>query len=346
MRRPLLKDVLRTSLAREAVQPTIDAYEALFRDDQAGGGSAARKAEYARMVNHYYDLATDFYEFGWGHSFHFAPRGRTESFEASLARYEMFVALRGGFGAGMRLLDVGCGVGGPMRTIARFTGAHVTGVTINGHQVGRGRQHNEDAGLSSSCEVLLADFHHLPMGDTTFDGAYEIEATCHAPDRVKVYREILRVLKPGGSFVGYEWCMTSRYDPGNAEHRRIKHAIAEGTGLPDLITIPEVLAAFESAGFEIVSSHDHALTADAETPWWQPLVGGGYTAKGFARTSAGRTLTNGALRALESARIVPEGTVAVSSMLNRGADALIAGGRAAIFTPMLFHHVRRPRTAA
>jgi sterol 24-C-methyltransferase len=341
MRRPLLKDVLKTSLSREAVQPTINAYEALFRDDQPGGGSAARKAEYARMVNHYYDLATDFYEFGWGHSFHFAPRGRTESFEASLARYEMFVALRGGFGAGMRLLDVGCGVGGPMRTIARFTGAHVTGVTLNAHQVGRARQHNEDAGLSSSCELVQADFHHLPMGDATFDGAYEIEATCHAPDRVKVFREVLRVLKPGASFVGYEWCMTDKYDPGNAEHRRIKHGIAEGTGLPDIITIPEVMAAFASAGFEIVASHDHALTSDAETPWWQALVGEGFTAKGLARTSAGRVLTHGTLKALEGARIVPEGTVAVSSMLNRAADALIAGGRTGIFTPMLFHHVRR-----
>ena len=44
--------------------------------------------------------------------------------------------------------------------------------------------------------------------DSTYDAAYQIEATCHAPDYVGVYKEILRVLKPGGLFAGYEWCMT------------------------------------------------------------------------------------------------------------------------------------------
>jgi len=46
--------------------------------------------------------------------------------------------------------------------------------------------------------------------DNTYDAAYQIEATCHAPDYVGVYKEILRVLKPGGVFAGYEWCMTVR----------------------------------------------------------------------------------------------------------------------------------------
>jgi sterol 24-C-methyltransferase len=76
------------------------------------------------MTPLFYGLITDFYEFGWGRSFHFAPRYKCETFKEAMTRYEHF------FAANFRLdltsnekqciLDVGCGVGGPMRTIAKF----------------------------------------------------------------------------------------------------------------------------------------------------------------------------------------------------------------------------------
>ena len=46
--------------------------------------------------------------------------------------------------------------------------------------------------------------------DQEFDAAYAIEATCHAPDRVKCYKEVYRCLKPGAQFALYEWCMTDK----------------------------------------------------------------------------------------------------------------------------------------
>ena len=51
-----------------------------------------RKAEYLNFVKLYFDLVTDFYEYGWNRSFHFAARARKESFEASLARHEHYLA--------------------------------------------------------------------------------------------------------------------------------------------------------------------------------------------------------------------------------------------------------------
>jgi ubiquinone/menaquinone biosynthesis C-methylase UbiE len=48
----------------------------------------------------------------------------------------------------------------------------------------------------------------MPFEDNSFDICYEIEATAHAPSKVGVYSEALRVLKPGGIFVGYEWVFT------------------------------------------------------------------------------------------------------------------------------------------
>jgi len=60
------------------------------------------------MINHYYDLCTDFYEWGWGQSFHFANRYRGENFYSSIARSEHWLALQMGLKPGMKVLDVGC----------------------------------------------------------------------------------------------------------------------------------------------------------------------------------------------------------------------------------------------
>ena len=65
------------------------------------------RCSYMKMVNHYYNLATDFYEYGWGKSFHFGRRYAGEDFHASLARHEHWLALKGGFGPKMNVLDLG-----------------------------------------------------------------------------------------------------------------------------------------------------------------------------------------------------------------------------------------------
>jgi hypothetical protein len=67
--------------------------------------------------------ATELYEYGWAKSFHFSRFYKNESFAASLARHEHFLAAKMNIRPSMRVLDVGCGVGGPAREIARFTDA-------------------------------------------------------------------------------------------------------------------------------------------------------------------------------------------------------------------------------
>jgi hypothetical protein len=57
-------------------------------------GADTRKNKYTDVVNKYYDLATDFYEFGWGSSFHFAPRHKWESLQSSIERHELWLSNR------------------------------------------------------------------------------------------------------------------------------------------------------------------------------------------------------------------------------------------------------------
>ena len=109
-----------------------------------------------------------------------------------------------------QVLDVGCGVGGPLREIARFSGAHVTGLNNNEYQITRGEVLNKKVGLEKTCDFVKADFMNIPKKDNSCDAIYEIEATCHAPEAVDCYKEILRCLKPGGYFSGYEWVSSLR----------------------------------------------------------------------------------------------------------------------------------------
>ena len=75
---------LREKLSPAGVSSAIRDYERRFRTHQRAG-SEAKESGHRQVKNIYYDLVTDFYEYGWGKSFHFAPRVRGESFRASLA---------------------------------------------------------------------------------------------------------------------------------------------------------------------------------------------------------------------------------------------------------------------
>jgi sterol 24-C-methyltransferase len=111
------------------VNDMINQYNDLHDDSKHG--LEGRNTSYTTLVNAYYELATLFYEWGWGQCFHFAYQLPGETFKFAIARHEYYLAGRLGLKAGDKVLDCGCGIGGPMRNIARFTNAIVTGVTLN-----------------------------------------------------------------------------------------------------------------------------------------------------------------------------------------------------------------------
>ncbi len=325
-----------SALAPDEVKAVVDQYTGLH-----GASSERRKEHYQQLVHHYYQLATDFYEFGWGQSFHFAPRRRGESFKASLLRHERFLADRLSLRAEMQVLDVGCGVGGPMGNLARCSGASFVGINNNAYQIERAKVHTRD--VQSLCRFIHGDYMQIPEDDDHYDAAMAIEATPHAPDKTAAFREIFRVLRPGTCFAGYEWCLTEEFNPRNAEHLRIKKDIETGNGLPDIALTSEVRDALRLAGFELLETRDLAPDSHPDTPWYRALQGRDLSLRSIPRTPIGRALTNWALGVGERLRMVPEGTTAVSTLLNRGADALVEGGESGVFTPMYFFLARKPR---
>lgn len=133
-RKPNVFELSGGSIDRGNVKNEWDNYEASY-GKEAGAGITDR-SKVTQLVDVFYSLVTDIYEWGWGQSFHFSPKLPGKDWAASEAAHEARIAATLGLRPGMKCLDVGCGVGGPMRTIAAVSGAHVTGITINQYQVG------------------------------------------------------------------------------------------------------------------------------------------------------------------------------------------------------------------
>ena len=319
----------------------IDGYNDLHNKEEADD----RNDQYADLVDSYYDLATEFYEWGWGACFHFADRRGRETFAQSLLRHEYYLASRLALKAGDCVLDCGCGIGGPARNIARFTRAQVTGITINQFQVDRGNALCKQEGVSHLAKLVQGDFMNLPFKDSSFDGVYAIEATCHAPDRAKCYGEILRVLKPGATFACYEWCLTDAYD-GSERHKKLKKDIEVGDGLPDLVHTSVCTKALADAGFDIVEARDCALDGllDGGDPWhtpltpsWNPLSWPRFQFNPVMFFLMPRILTF-----LEVIKLVPAGTSKTQVMLQAGGIGCADGGVTGAFTPMWLMVARKP----
>jgi sterol 24-C-methyltransferase len=327
------------------VSKTIDDYYSLFDNSTKSTpeNEEKRKQNYFQLTTNYYELATDFYEYGWGESFHFAPRHRLESFSQSIARAEMYLAMRLGLKPGMKVLDVGCGVGGPMREIARFSGAHITGLNLSDYQLGRAEKHNKRYGMENYIDLMKGDFMKIPVENNTYDSVYQIEATAHAPSKEGVYGEIYRVLKPGAIFGGYEWCMTDKYDPKNEEHKKVKYGIEIGNSLPEIATTKEVADALRKVGFEILEITDFGIpTPQNPIPWYDPLSSKYTSLSGFRYTELGRWLTGVMVSAMEFVKFAPKGSTKTSRLLQETAYDLVRGGELGVFTPSYFFVARKP----
>ena len=104
--------------------------------------------------------------------------------------------------AGATLLDVGCGIGGSSRILARDYGFAVTGVTISPKQVARAKELTPP---DLNARFLVDDAMALSFPDESFDVVWSIEAGPHMPDKAVFAGELLRVLKPGGVLVVADW---------------------------------------------------------------------------------------------------------------------------------------------
>lgn len=297
--------------------------------------------DYMALTRDYYDLVTAFYEYGWGESFHFAPLYPDKPFKESIRLHETYLADRLDIKPGMRVLDIGCGIGGPLALIAQHTGAAVVGLNNNHAQVEKARNRAANANLELPADFIISDYMHIDAPDASFDRAYAIESMPHATSKGQAFAEAYRILKPGGLFASYDWCVTSRFDPADADHQHIKREIMIGNALPDISLPQDVDRALEEVGFEILVNDDLSETIDTGVPWHKAVGAQKFAPVDFLKTPVGRQVTAKMLWLFERIGLAPRGSHQVATILNRGADGLSAGGKLGIFTPMYFTLARK-----
>lgn len=314
-------------------------------DARASSEGAAADYDHAETVKEYYDLGSEFMAFGWGESLHFAPLSPRESVEDAKIRHQRLMIAKLELREGMSVIDVGCGIGGPMRRVVREAGVRVTGINYSKIQMEKAKSLNLQAGIDHRVDYVTCSFMDMSaIEDDAFDRGYAIESTCHAPDKAGAFAEIYRVLKPGALFWGQEMCLTDRFNPDDSWHRAVKRELMYGTALKDIATTGEVDRALEIAGFQVIEGSDLAVEENGPVvPWYRPMeTRRGTVGNALRTTSLGRKAFLGAFRLAEMVGVFPKGSIHVAQLLNRAVESYIVGGRAGIFTPLYCFLARKP----
>ncbi|MCY3728650.1 MAG: class I SAM-dependent methyltransferase [Nitrospira sp.] len=300
--------------------------------------------DHTRTVKDYYDLCNEFMVYSWGESLHFAPLTPQESLEDSKLRHQRLMIDKLELKPGMTVVDVGCGIGGPMRRVVREADVRVVGININQIQLGRAKRLNAEAGLDHMVDYESCSFMNMSaIKDDTFDRGYAIESTCHAPDKQRAFAEIFRVLKPGALFWGQDMCLTDKYDPSDSRHRTIKRELMRGIALKDIATFGEVNHALEAAGFQVIEGMDRDVKEGPSTPWYQPMeMRHGTLGNLLCRIPWGRKAFIAGSKLAEVLRLFPRGSAEVVRLMDRTAEAYVMGGKAGIFTPLYCFLARKP----
>ncbi|MYD44909.1 MAG: methyltransferase domain-containing protein [Gammaproteobacteria bacterium] len=337
-----LSKALAESFKRFDVQQRVDRLASW----QARASDASQtNYDHAITVNDFYDLSTELARWGWHESFHFAPLKEGESLNEAIIRHERSMMNKLQLDSTKTVLDVGCGIGGPMRHVARTTGAQVLGININEHQIKVGQELNQAAKLDHLADFVQCDFMDLGVLEPdSFDAAYAIESTAHAPDKPGAYEQIYRVLKPGAYLWGQETILTDKFRAENAEHQRIKRQLMNTMALYEIGSISEVKGALERVGFRVDECEDLGRPSPDSVPWYIPLTGKGQFFHASRTSPVRRAYTLMTLRMAEAFRLVPKGTAAATKLTAAVADASIEGGRAGIFSVLGCFLAQKPAT--
>jgi len=218
-----------------------------------------------RGVAAYFDLITEDGRLFFGDSFHvgFFPGG-WQSLAQALDAHTDLVCELAGIRPGMRVLDVGCGIGEPARRIASRIDCEIVGLNIGCGQVRQGRELIARAGLAARVDIRHGNALHMPLPDGGFDAAICLEAAgdicVRAADKPRLLAELRRVLRPGGQ-VGFSDLVFDR--PPTAAEDRALRALLYHSARELLTDWPGLFAA---AGFQLGTVRD----IQAQTlPTWQ-----------------------------------------------------------------------------
>jgi len=173
--------------------------------------------------------------------------------DVSLAQKQLVrkVAEAGDFRRGMRVLDVGCGLGGPAAQVAEEFGCELTGVDPGPYQRDRLRERMRRPSGESVFSPVAGDAHDLPFRSRSVNRIYSVESAFHYADKLKFVSECSRVLQRGGLLVIadiLEW-------PGRGRSR-LTRTLKRALAAPQVFSSDLYAKAAEGAGMKLLRVED------------------------------------------------------------------------------------------
>ena len=162
---------------------------------------------------------------------------------------------------GMRLLDIGCGLGGAARYFASERGCQVTGIDLSHEYVAVANALAALVGLDRQVSCRQGSALELPFAPGSFDAAYMFHVGMNIEDKSRLFREVRRVLVPSGVFGIYD---VMRLAPGDLHYPVPWTSSAEVSFVADAATYRQLL---EAEGFEVLKERnrrDFALEVFAQ----------------------------------------------------------------------------------
>jgi len=248
---------------------------------------SARRYQSADTVADSYDEWTEdgILEFYWGEHIHLGHYGsppRNTDFLTAKSDFVHEMVRWGGLAdlpAGTKVLDVGCGIGGSSRILAKDYDLDVTGVTISPKQVERATLLTPPG---VTARFAVDDAMNLSFPDASFDVVWSVEAGPHMPDKAVFAKELLRVLKPGGKLVVADWNQRDdRQDPLNWWEQPVMTQLLDQWAHPKFSSIEGFSELLEATGYVDGSVTTADWTAETLPSWFHTIWVGIIRPKGW-----------------------------------------------------------------
>lgn len=215
----------------------------------------------AEEVADHYDELDGFYREVWGeHVHHGLWRTGRESPGEAVRQLVEHLASRLDVRPGMRVVDVGSGYGAAARQLAQDAEAEVTAITLSPAQHAHALQAGDNGG---KVRYLLGDWTTNSLADSAFDRVIAIESTEHMADKSAVFRQVERVLVPGGRVGVFAWIVAD--DPAEWMVRRLLEPICREGRLPGMGTEADYRSLLQGSGLQVDAVED--LSAAVARTW-------------------------------------------------------------------------------